>query len=129
MRGGKSVAAAIGVGGWLIALALSLLDVPDWVAWLIFAAGCGFLIVAGLWWYTDRAAPSDLADAVEAARWRQDVILSRLHREYLNSMPSDQIPPEILRSPTPALPKEWVENRLHEMGETWRRKEYRPPNP
>jgi hypothetical protein len=127
MRSGTRIAAAVGLGGWLISFGLSRLGVPDWVPWLSFAAGCGFLILAALWWYTDRQGPTDMAEAVEAARARQDHILTRLHFEYINATPEEEMSPEFRRSPTPALPKEWVENRLHEMGETWRRKEYRPP--
>lgn len=127
MRSGKRVSAAIGLGGWLIAVALSLLDVPGVVALLMFAAGCGFLIVAGLVVHGQGGAHEyggGCRSGEGATGPHPHAIASGVPE--LDAYRSGSAG-EIRRSPTPALPKEWVENRLHEMGETWRRKEYRPP--
>jgi uncharacterized membrane protein len=121
-----AAASLLGLGGCLVAYALSRLDVPHWAVLAILVLGLCCFVLA-VYFLTVGAESTDMSEAVEAARARQDHILTRLHMEYLNSMPIEEVPPEIRRSPTPLLPKEWVENRLHEMGETWRRKEYRPP--
>jgi hypothetical protein len=54
MEHGKLVSAGIGLGAWLIAFALSILGAPRWLGWLSFAAGCGFIITAVLWWFQGR---------------------------------------------------------------------------
>jgi hypothetical protein len=46
----------IGLGGWLIALALSQLGVPDRLAWLAFGIGCVFVIAGALWWVHESMA-------------------------------------------------------------------------
>lgn len=54
MRSGPLISAFIGVGAWLVALALEIIAVPDWLGLLALAAGAGCLIVAGLWWIQGR---------------------------------------------------------------------------
>ncbi|MGA3352658.1 MAG: hypothetical protein ABSD85_05650 [Acidimicrobiales bacterium] len=62
-------------------------------------------------------------DAMNAEVARQQRIINALYREYLATHadvdPSMQVG-------TADLPKEWVENRLTEMGEQWVWKRYRP---
>jgi hypothetical protein len=54
-------------------------------------------------------------------RQRQDDLLRRLHRAYLDANPNAS---EAIRTGKAPLPKWWVEARLQELGETWRRNSY-----
>ena len=70
VRGRQTTTAVIGLGGWLIALALSILGAPRWLGWLAFSAGCGFVITAALWWAQDRIQSSSEARARRETRER-----------------------------------------------------------
>ena len=114
----------VAVGAWLIALGISILGGPAWIGWTALVLGCGFFITAALWWAQSSLLERPLVEAHEAARRRQGQILQRLHLEYLNS--AEDLP-ELGSDPSPVLPKDWVERRLCQMGEKWRRAEYKVP--
>jgi hypothetical protein len=48
------VTAVFGLGSWLLALGLSLIDTPEWIGWFLLAVGAGLLIASGLWWVQSR---------------------------------------------------------------------------
>lgn len=76
------------------------------------------------WWRTERAAVkrAHAAAATEKAeQLRRRQLLSRLRQQYLLS--HDGITPELASGMAP-LPKQWVEEQLHKLGESWRQDEY-----
>lgn len=82
---------------------------------LICLGGVGLIIQSTPWWKRWRNREAEYA--------RQQVILAGLHREYLAS--HDGLTPGLLAGTDP-LPKDWVEARLKQLGETWRRDLYYP---
>jgi hypothetical protein len=117
---------ANGGGYALVFLGLALAGLTSRTAGLI-VVGIGAVVVcveAMPWW---RARANR-----EAERSRQQAVLRGLHNEYVLS--HDGISPGLLAGSEP-LPREWVEARLAQMGERWRRDHYYasefepPPSP
>jgi hypothetical protein len=63
--------------------------------------------------FTEQLARNDIE--------RQDEVLRKLHRAYLEGNPNAS---EAIRNGKEPLPKKWVEARLAELGEEWRRESY-----
>jgi hypothetical protein len=59
-----------------------------------------------------------------AEQERQERLLTKLHQELVASNPDLSLRQTL---GTEAMPKAWVDGRLMEMGESWRRGEYWPP--
>jgi hypothetical protein len=56
---GARTTAAVGLGGWLIALALSILGAPRPLGWIALVGGTGLVLTAVLWWAHDRSVLSN----------------------------------------------------------------------
>jgi hypothetical protein len=85
---------------------------------LVALGAIGFIVQSTPWWRRRTNGPPERA--------RQQEILQTLHREYL--LTHDGITPSVYAGTAP-LPKDWVELRLGQLGETWRRDHYIPYGP
>lgn len=73
-------------------------------------------------WFVARAPGAMKVEAAAAERRRRGILLGRLRHLY--ALDNDSISSAFLAGLEP-IPKEWVDARLAEMGETWRQEEYR----
>ncbi len=76
------------------------------------------------WWRNERPSvkrSGATADAKKAEQLRRQHLLGRLRQQYILS--NDGITPELASGLAP-LPKEWVDEQLRKLGESWRQNEY-----
>jgi hypothetical protein len=74
--------------------------------------------------------PGNFFNMAERVKWMRErksyenATLNALHAEFLETQSDAPVP---VKHKTAPLPKDWVEKRLEEMGEDWRRDDYWPP--
>ena len=76
------------------------------------------------WWCNERPSvkrAGATAEAEKAEQLRRRQLLAQLRQQYLLS--HDGITPELASGLAP-LPKEWIEEQLQKLGESWRQNEY-----